>query len=103
MIYELRTYTCYPGTVPTVLDMWEKQGKAMLDPYFKMVGQWTSETGTANQIVTLWAFDDMNHRQEMREKLMKHPGFLEYLTACRKYYVTQTSQFLSATALSPIK
>ena len=28
MIYELRTYTCYPGTVPKVLEMWKKEGKA---------------------------------------------------------------------------
>lgn len=103
MIYELRTYTCYPGTVPKVLEMWKKEGKAMLDLYFKMVGQWTSETGIANQIITLWEFNDMNHRQEMREQLLKHPGFITYLEKCRKHYVSQTSQFLSPTALSPIK
>jgi hypothetical protein len=103
MIYELRTYTCYPGTVSKVLEMWEKQGKEMLDIYFRMIGQWTSETGTANQIVTLWEFNDMNHRQEMREKLLKHPGFIEYLTECRKYYITQEAQFLTATPISPIK
>lgn len=103
MIYELRTYTCYPGTVPKILEMWQKRGKVMLDPYFKMAGQWISETGTANQIITLWEFEDMNHRQEMRSQLLKHPGFMEYLAECRQYYVTQTAQFLSPTILSPIK
>ncbi|WP_223551875.1 NIPSNAP family protein [Aestuariivivens sp. NBU2969] len=103
MIYELRTYTCYPGTVSKVLEMWEKEGKAMLDPYFKMVGQWTTETGTVNQIITIWEFKDMNHRQEMRNALLAHPGFLEYLAECRQYYITQTAEFLSATALSPIR
>ncbi len=103
MIYELRIYTCYPGTVPKVLGMWEKKGKAMLNPYFKMVGQWVGETGTAHQIITLWEFKDMNHRQEMRNKLLKHPGFKDYLAECRKYYMKQESQFLSATSLSPIQ
>ena len=103
MIYELRTYTCQPGTVQTVLNLWENEGKAMLAPYFHMVGQWVTETGTANQIVTLWRFDDMNHRQKARADLMKHPGFAEYLARCRACYVHQESVFLSPTTLSPLQ
>ena len=75
----------------------------MLSPYFKMVGQWVTETGTANQIVTLWVFDDMNHRQKARADLMKHPGFPEYLARCRACYVNQESVFLSPTQLSPLQ
>ena len=59
MIFELRIYTCRPGTVSTVLEMWQQQGQPMIEPYMKMVGQWTSESGTANQIYTLWAFADL--------------------------------------------
>jgi len=102
MIYELRIYTCHPGTVSKVLEMWEKEGQAMLEPYMKMVGQWTTESGVANRIHTLWEFRDMNHRQQAREALLKHPGFAEYLARCRECYVAQEAIFLTPTSLSPL-
>lgn len=102
MIYELRVYTCIPGTVEKVLAMWEQEGKQMLDLYFKMTGQWTSMSGTVHQIYTLWEFKDLNHWEEAREKLLKHPGFAEYLSRCRALYTSQESVFLKSTALSPI-
>lgn len=103
MIYELRIYTCYPGKMDLVLAMWHEEGKAMLDPYFKMVGQWTGTSGVCNQIYTLWEFRDLNHRESARAALMKHPGFASYLEHCRKYYIKQESTFLSPTMLSPLK
>lgn len=101
MIFELRIYTCIPGTVPTVLKMWQEKGQAMIAPYMKMAGQWTSESGTANQIYTLWQFEDLNQRQDARRRLLQHPGFSEYLAECRQYYLKQEAIFLSPTALSP--
>lgn len=103
MIYEWRIYTCKPGSVNKVLEMWQERGKAMLEPYFEMVGQWVPESGTANRIYTLWVFRDLNHRQEARAALLKHPGFAEYLAECREYYVEQEAVFLSPTPLSPIQ
>lgn len=103
MIYELRIYTCIPGTVTNVLEMWQQRGQAMIAPFMKMVGQWTAESGTANQIYTLWEFDDMNHRQQARKQLLQQPDFVEYLAECRKYYVKQEVTFLTPTAMSPIK
>jgi hypothetical protein len=86
-----------------VLEMWESEGRSMIDQYFSMVGQWTSETGTLNRIFTLWQFRDMQHRNEAREKLLQHPGFSEYLARCRAMYVEQEAHFLSPTTLSPLQ
>jgi len=103
MIYELRIYTCQPGSVATVLDMWQKEGQAMLEPHMKMVGQWVSESGRAHQIYTLWEFEDLNHRQRARQALLQDPDFAAYLVRARAYYVEQEAIFLSPTELSPIK
>lgn len=102
MIYELRIYTCKPGSVPAVLNMWQTEGQAMIEPYMKMVGQWVTESGTAHQIYTIWEFEDLNHRQRARQELLQHPGFAEYLARAREYYVNQEAIFLSPTELSPI-
>lgn len=103
MIYELRIYTCRAGTLEHVLQMWESEGRAMLEPYFKMVGQWTALSGIANRIYTLWEFRDLNHREEARAALLKHPGFAEYLARCRECYAEQEAIFLSPTVLSPLR
>ena len=72
MIYELRIYTCYPGSVQRVLELWQTRGQAMIEPYMKMVGQWIGESGTANQIYTLWEFESFDHRQQARASLLQH-------------------------------
>ena len=102
MIYELRIYTCVPGSVDKVLRMWESEGQLMLKPYFTLKGQWVAESGVCNQIYSLWEFETMDHRNEMRKQLLKHPGFMDYLERCRAYYVKQESIFLSPTAISPM-
>ena len=103
MIYEWRIYTCKPGTASVVLDMWEKRGRALLEPYFEMVGQWTGDSGIANRIYTLWVFRDLNHRQEARAALLRDPAFVAYVAECRQYYVEQEATFLSPTPLSPLQ
>jgi hypothetical protein len=85
-----------------VLEMWQAEGQAMLAPYMQMAGQWTAESGTLNQIYTLWVFRDLNHRQQARAALLEHPGFAAFLARCRECYVTQEAVFLSPTALSPL-
>ena len=102
MIYELRIYTCRPGTMAKVLEMWQNEGQAMIEPHMKMVGQWVSESGIANQIYTLWEFEDLNHRQRARKALLEHPGFAEYLAIARQNYIEQEVIFLSPTPLSPM-
>ena len=103
MIYELRIYTCYPGSAAKVLKMWQDEGQTMIEPYMKMVGQWMSESGIANQIYTLWEFEDLNHRQRARQALLEDPGFAEYLARCREHYMQQEAIFLTPTAISPLK
>ena len=100
MVYELRIYTCKPGAVERVLTLWEQEGKAMLDLYFKMAGQWTTISGITNRIYTLWEFTDLNHREEARKQLLLHPGFDAYLARCRDLYVEQEAIFLNPTTLS---
>lgn len=103
MIYELRIYTCKPGSVARVLDMWKTEGQAMIEPYMKMVGQWTGESGVTHQIYTLWEFEDFDHRLRAREALFRHPGFAEYLARVREHYIQQEAFFLLPTEISPLK
>ncbi len=86
-----------------VLRMWEEEGRAMIESYLRMVGQWTSETGIVNRIYTLWEVHDLNQRRAPRERLLRHPGFAEYLARCRECYMEQEAVFLDPTPLSPLR
>lgn len=99
MVYELRIYTCKPGTASIVLAMWKNEGQAMIEPYMKMVGQWRSESGIGDQIYTMWEFEDFDQRRQARADLLQHPGFGPYLDRCRQYYLQQEAIFLTPTEL----
>lgn len=103
MIYELRIYTCRPGTMERVLHLWETEGRAMIEPYLTMAGQWSATTGVVNRLFTLFQFRDLQHREDARAALLRHPGFAAYLARCRECYLEQESILLAPTALSPLQ
>ena len=73
MIYELRTYTLHPGTLPKYMEAAATIGRPVRgNDYGMNHGYWTSEFGTLNQIWHLWSYDNLDHREELRGKLAKN-------------------------------
>ncbi|MEX2431593.1 MAG: NIPSNAP family protein, partial [Dehalococcoidia bacterium] len=73
MLYELRTYTLKPNSVPEV----EKRfGEALptRTQYSRLVGFWHTEIGPLNQILHLWAYDSLQQRSEVRQAAAKDPS-----------------------------
>ncbi len=103
MIYELRTYTLKPGRVPEFLAWFEKNAKPVADEHLNLVGFWYTESGELNQVVHLWAFEDLNQRAQQREKFLTDPDLVTVLPQAREMYVRQESKFLSPAAFSPLK
>jgi hypothetical protein len=67
MIYELRTYTLQPGTQGQYLKNSAEIGRKIRgDKYGKLEGFWSTEFGTLNQVVHLWAFESLNDRELAR-------------------------------------
>lgn len=65
MIYELRTYNLKVGTVETYLKRFA-EGLPVREKYSKLGGFWTTDIGPLNQVVHLWPYEDMRHREEVR-------------------------------------
>ena len=66
MIYELRTYTLVPGKQGEYLKLSADVGrKTRGDKYGKLEGHWSTEFGTLNQVVHLWAYPDLNERERL--------------------------------------
>ena len=79
MLVEQRTYTAHPGKWRDYLVLYEAEGLAIQKRILgRMVGYYTTEIGTLNQIIHLWAYEDLNERAEQRETLLADPGWKAY-------------------------
>lgn len=69
-VYEFRTYTYKPGSMPQVIARWgEAIGERVkLSP---LAGAWYSELGPLNQWIHVWAYKDAGERQRIREEAVK--------------------------------
>lgn len=95
MFVEERIYTLVPGKAPDFLKLYEEEGMAIQArhlPY--MVGYYSSEIGTLNLIVHLWAFDDINQRVKLREQMVADPDWQDYLKKLMPLIVDQQSRIL---------
>ena len=60
-LYELRTYTLYVGKMTEAVKLYQEIGFPALQKGGqdkKLVGYFQSDTGTINQLLQLWKFDD---------------------------------------------
>jgi hypothetical protein len=104
MIVEMRTYTVQPGKAGAWVEFYEKRGlptqQRMLG---KLIGFFTSEIGTLNQVVHLWAYDSLAERERRRTEMAKDPEWQAYLRDQPPVLLRQESQILNPTSFSPLK
>ena len=104
MIYELRTYQLAVGGLAEYLEVARSMILPGVAEYgLKPVGFWYSEAGDLNQVVHLWAYNDLNERQEKWGKGAKDPRRAEVMKKLRGVVLHQSNKFLSPTEFSPMK
>lgn len=70
MIVEERIYTLHPGQAGAYLKAYEAEGMAIQKPILgRMVGYYQTEFGTLNQVIHMWAYEDLAERAERRARL----------------------------------
>ena len=103
MLVEERTYTLHVGKTAAYLKAYEEVGlevqRAILG---NLIGYFTTEIGTLNQIVHLWGYESMDDRQERRRKLKDNPVWQSYLSTIRPFILHQENRILVPTSFSPI-
>jgi len=69
-VYEIRTYTYQPGTIPTVLERWAKliAGRVKFSP---LAACWHSAVGPLNQFIHIWPYQDLVERDRVRAEAAK--------------------------------
>lgn len=98
MLFDLRTYTCRPGTVKAHLALYEAEGfevqsKHLGAPFLYAV----TESGMLNTYVHIWAYESADDRARRRAALQADPAWVAYLkrSAEAAYLVSQENRLLT--------
>jgi hypothetical protein len=70
MIYEFRTYTIHPRSMPEFLKTF---GEALprREEFSKLTAFWFTEIGPLNQVIHVWGYKDINERDQTRAAAVK--------------------------------
>lgn len=86
MIYEFRTYTLQPRTLPEFLKRWTDALPKRLE-YSPLSAFWYTEIGPLNEVIHVWAYKDTNERSKIRADVVKAgiwpPKTSEFITDMR--------------------
>jgi len=69
----------------------------------KPSGFWYTEVGQLNEVVHLWAYKDLNERQEKWARWAKDPRRVEVAKRLRGVILSQTNKILSPTGFSAMQ
>jgi hypothetical protein len=92
MLFELRTYNTKPGAVPEVE---KRMGEAIETrvKYSPLVGYWHTEIGPLNQVLSLWSYESLGQRAEVRAAAAADPSG-KWPPALSELLVDQNSDIL---------
>lgn len=104
MIVELRTYHIQPGKIQTWLSHYEKSGLPLQIRYLgNLIGFFTGEIGSINQVKHLWAYQSLAERETRRAALFNDPEWQEYRKNIPPVVLSQNNEILVPTGFSPLK
>lgn len=97
MIVDHRTYTLKPGTLKSYLELYEREGLGPQSRHLGMpIGWYTSmDIGPLNQIVHMWAYEDLADRAKRRAGMQADPEWQAFLVKAAQMLVTMENKILS--------
>jgi len=99
-VYEFRTYTYQPGTMPTVLERFGKviPARTKVSPLV-FAGQ--TIVGPLNQYLHVWAYKDAGERERLRAEATK--SVEGWPPATREFLVMQENMIMTPAPCAPFK
>jgi hypothetical protein len=104
MIVEHRVYTFHPGKLAEFWRVYLPEPLALQRQILgNLIGYFTVEAGTLNQVVHLWGYESFEDRAHRRAKLLAEPVWQDYIAKVSPLMQRQESQILLPADFSPIK
>jgi hypothetical protein len=104
MLVEQRSYTIKPLRTADFVSLYETMALPLQKKYLgRLIGFYTTEVGTINQVVHLWGFESMADRESRRAAMLADPAWPAYVNALRELdlIVHQETRFLRSVSFSP--
>ena len=93
MIYEVRTYTFRPGTVAEFEERFAKR-LPLREKHSKLGAFWHTEFGPLNQVIHVYAYDDLGHRTRVRAAMAQDTA-MQQLPGGGDLIVAQESEIMN--------
>ena len=104
MIVDLRIYTARPGQLENFVALYRDHAWPIQRKYLgRCLGWYTTIEGHLNQVVHLWAYDSLAHRESARANLAKDPDWQAYQRDAPKVIQHMENRILVPAPFSPIK
>jgi hypothetical protein len=104
-LYEMRTYTLYVGKMAEAVKLYQELGFPALQKGGhdkKLLGYFQADTGTINQLVHLWKFDDDADRRAHWAAVFSNKDFVEgFASKFRPLAMSQEVKLLTAAPWGP--
>tara|TARA_B100000315_G_C14548755_1_gene574601 strand:- start:990 stop:1610 length:621 start_codon:yes stop_codon:yes gene_type:complete len=100
MIYEVRTYTLKPGSVPQFEENFAN-ALPFREKFSKLGAFWHTEIGPLNQVIHVWPYESVEERNSIRAEASKDPHWPPHNPP--DMYVSQESEiFIPAPFMRPL-
>lgn len=106
MIVDLRIYTCRPNRAAEFVALYKEHAWPLQERYLgRCLGWYTTQEGSLNQVVHLWAYDSQADREQRRNALAADPAWADYLARVAKADVLMAmeNRILRPTDFSPVR
>ena len=106
MLFDVRIYTCRPGTIKKHLALYERMGKG---PQTRHLGEpfayLQTETGNVNQFIHSWKYADAADRAKKRAAMQADPEWQAFMEESAKLGALehQQNQLMTPVSFFPIK
>lgn len=104
MILDERTYAIKPAHVADYLDLYVAEGMELQISHLgHLVGWFTTDVGTVNEVVHMWRYADMADREWRRTAMEADPAWQAFRAKASPFVVEMRSRILRPTSFSPLR
>lgn len=104
MIYELRTYRLKTGATSEYIRRVKTQGIEIQKRHLgHLIGYFTTELGPLNQVVHIWAYEDLQDRADRRARLASDAEWLAFVPCIQELIEAMDTRIMTATPFSPLQ
>ncbi|MBS0243146.1 MAG: NIPSNAP family protein [Proteobacteria bacterium] len=102
MIVDHRTYTLVPRKMAKYLELFEAHALPVCRAHgFELMGYYTSQIGTLNQVVHLWCYRSLADLEAKRAARDADPAWGRYLALTEGLVLAQQNQIMKPASFSP--